>query len=290
MKIKWMALTALTIAAGSVSAAVKAEYLELKDDDAARKAYLAQPVRIWGDKNYKVGADKYNALLVLSNSKITYAFHLYGTMKDGVATKVNIGMLRPSIYNWYAGGFISISSGKEKLSAGNFTLKEVKGTDDSGWAEFEFSGGALNGKLRFELPDNDDKLLVTFTPAGQFRYMANLVSYPGHYGDAKLRARKMISNVGEVEGNVKKLTPQDCWFVFADSYYDREQNRGDGCCAFLFNPKDVLPGSVVRSGYACQAYLYCRPGQTLTLIVWDFKRWSMKQAVDYMKKLDVKFE
>jgi len=47
---------------------------------------------------------------------------------------------------------------------------------------------------------------------------------------------------------------------------------------------------VVRCGYACQAYLYCRSGQPLTLIVWDFKRWSMKQAVDYMKKLDVRFE
>ena len=33
MKIKWMALMVLTAAAGCVSAAVKAEYLELKEPD-----------------------------------------------------------------------------------------------------------------------------------------------------------------------------------------------------------------------------------------------------------------
>ena len=290
MKIKWMALMVLTAAAGCVSAAVKAEYLELKEDEAARKAYFAQPIRIWGDKAYKVGADKFNALLTLSNSKVTYAFHIYGIQKDGVATKVQIGMMRPSVYNWYAGGFFKISSGKNLLNDGNFTLKEVKGSEESGWAEFEFTGATLNGKLRLELPDNDDKLLMTFTPTSEIPYTVNLVSYPGHYGDAKLRARKMITNLGEVENGVKKLTPQDCWAVFADAYYDREKNQGDGCCAFLYNPKDILPGSVIRSGYACQAYLYCRKNQPFTVILWDFKRWSMKQAVEYMKKLDVKFE
>ncbi len=290
MKIKWAALMALTAAAGWVSAAVKAEYLELKEDEAARKAYFAQPVRIWGDKIYKAAADQYNALLMLSNSKATYAFHLNGQRKDGAATKVNIGMMRPSVFNWYAGGFINISSGKNLLNAGNFSVKEVKGTEESGWAELEFTGGTLNGKLRLELPDNDDKLLVTFTPSEPLAYTVNLVAYPGAYGDAKLRARKMITNLGPVEGNVKKLTDRDCWAIFADSYYDREQNRGAGCCAFLFNPKELTPGSVLRCGYACQAYLYVKKGQPVSLILWDFRNWSMKQAADYMKKLDVNFE
>ena len=144
MKIKWAALMVLTAAAGCVSAAVKAEYLELKEDEAARKAYFAQPIRIWGDKAYKVAPDKFNALLTLSNSKVTYAFHIYGVQKDGVATKVQIGMMRPSVYNWYAGGFFKIASGKNLLNDGNFTLKEVKGSEESGWAEFEFTGATLN--------------------------------------------------------------------------------------------------------------------------------------------------
>lgn len=291
MKIKWIAFLFLTMAAACVSAAVKAEYLELKADEATRKAYFAQPVRMWGDKIYRGAADKYHALLTLSNSKISYVFHLFGDIKDGAAKNVRIGMMRPTQFNWYAGGFINISSGKNQLYSGTFSIKEIKGGEDSGYVEMEFSDAVLNGTIRLELANNDDKLLLSFTPSVQLPYMVNLIAYPGAYGDAKLRVRKMITNLGSVEGNVKKLTPQDFWIVFGDAYYDREQNRGAGCCAFLFNPKEIQPGSMIRCGYACQAYLYCRQkGKPFSLILWDFKGWSVRQAVDYMKKLDIKFE
>ncbi|MBQ6470944.1 MAG: hypothetical protein IJJ33_03090 [Victivallales bacterium] len=100
MRCKWMALVALAGAVVSVSAGVKAEYLELKESEESRKAYFAQPVRIWGDKGYKAGTDKYNGLLTLANSRTTYAFHLFGTYRDGVATNVQVGMLRPTVFNW----------------------------------------------------------------------------------------------------------------------------------------------------------------------------------------------
>ncbi|MBQ6471814.1 MAG: hypothetical protein IJJ33_07515 [Victivallales bacterium] len=153
-----------------------------------------------------------------------------------------------------------------------------------------FSDGALTGRIRLELPEDDDKLLLTFTPSTQRAYSVNLTAYPGAYGEPERRARTMTTNSGPVEGNVKTLSPQDCWVVFADSYYDREQNRGAGCCGFLFNPKEILPGSTLRCGYGCNAYLHIGKGKVFSVILWDFKGWSMKQAVEYMSKLDITFE
>lgn len=290
MKMKWLTMVVFTLGAVLVHAEVKTEYLELKPDDASKKAYLAQPYRIWGTKNYKASPETFNALLVLSNSKVKFVFHLLGKLENGIAKNVQIGMLRPSVFNWYAGGFFTVQSGKNKLADGVFSVKEIKSGAESGYAELEYSNSAFNGKIRLELMDNDDKVLLSFTPAGQIPYSINLYAYPGTYGNAKLRDRQVTTNMGVVDGKIKKLTPQDCWAVFSDKYYDKAQNRGDGCCAVLFNPKELLPGSVIRCGYACTSYLYYRKGQTANLIFWDFKGWSAKQAVDYMKKLDVKFE
>ena len=291
MDLKKICICAAAAVVLPLAAEVKAYFIELKHNDKkAEQAYLAQPFRFWTKNAYKTHPDKYNGLLVLSNSRVNYVFHLFGTLKNGMVKNLEIGMRRPSPYNWYAGGFLAIQAGKHKLTAGKFAVSEVKGGSQSGYAELSFTDSPFTGKIRFELADDDDKLQLIFTPSSPQAYRIRLTAYPGAYGDAKRRVRKMITNLGEVEGNSKKLTPQDFWCVFGDSYYDRQYRRGDGCCAFLFNPKEILPGSILRSGYACLADLYGRQGKPTSLILWDFKGCSISQAVSYMKKLDVKFE
>lgn len=285
-------LTVVAVLTALVSfAAVKVELLELKPgDEAAKKAYFAKRCFLWGTKGYRVDEKKYNALLFMSNDKISYVFHLYGTITDGKAKGVQVGMIRPSHFNWYAGGFFNINSGKKNLNAGNFSVKDIK-SGDIGSVVLDYSEGEYNGTVTMTLADNDDKLGFVFSPADKkARYMVQLTAYPGSYGDAKTRKRVMYSNLGKVEGSVLKTTGKEYYAVFADEYYDREQNRGDGCCAFLFNPKQVIGGSTMRCGYACTAYLYMNPGVDSTFIFWDFKRQSLKQALDYMSKLDIKFE
>ena len=279
------------VAALAVSAAVNVQLIELKPgDEAAKKAYFASKCRIWGTKGYKPAANVYNALLIMSNDKVYYAFHLRGKIADGKTTNVEVGMIKPSHFNWYAGNFFNITSAKKNLNAGNFSIKDIK-SGDVGSAVLEYANGPFNGTVTLTLADNDDKIGFVYSPADKkARYMIQLTAYPGSYGDAKTRKRIICTNQGKVEGNVYKTDGKAYYAIFADEYYDREQNRGDGCCAFLFNPKQVIGGSTMRVGYACSAYLYMNPGVDATFIFWDFKGQSLKQAQEYMSKLDIKFE
>lgn len=287
-KISILAVMLLTFVS---HAAVKVQLIEIKaGDKAAEKAYFASKCRLWGFKEYRVYPGKYNAVLIMSNEKVYYAFHLAGNLVDGKPANVAVGMVMPSHYQWYAGGFYRITSGRKILRNGKFSVKEIK-SGAQGVAVLEYSGGEFNGRVTLTLNDNDDKLGFLFSPADKKApYMVTLTAYPGHYGTPKLRKRVMYTNEGKVAKDIKMLTPKDHYAVFGDEYYDRSLNRGDGCCAFLFNPKQLLPGSRLRSGYGCTAYLNMVPGQDAAFIFWDFKGKSLKQALEYMKTLKANFD
>jgi len=290
---KGLMVFSLGMMSAGVLAAVTVEKIELKPgDETAKKAYFAQKIRFWGTNEYKASPEHYNTLLTLTNAKIQFAFRLEGKIVDGKPRKVAVGMFRPSIYNWYSGGFIEVIANKQNLTDGEFELAEFKGGAESGYALLRYTGPEVSGTLRLELADNDDKLQVKFTPspAKILRgYQLVLISYPGAYGEKENRKREIQTNTGTAENGKKELTKSDCWAVFYDSYYDRKENRGDGCCAFLFNPKEIVSGTL-RAGYGCIAYLNYPPHQEANLILWDFKKWSAEDAIAYMKKLSVQFE
>ena len=271
------------------SAAVTVQLIELKPgDEAAKKAYFALPrnCRLWGTKGYKPSDKQYNAILVMRNDKVNFAFHLRGNMVDGTPRGVQIGMISPTHFNWYAGGFVDIKSGKKLLNSGKFSVKETK-SGDAGIAILDYSEGAFNGTITLALADNDDKVGFVFTPADKtLRFSVQLTAYPGEYGNAKLRKRVVYTNTGKGE-NPKKLTPQDFYCVFGDEYYDIAQKRGRGCCAFLFNPKEIIPGSTIRCGYACTAYLYFNKGSNASFVFWDFAGKSLAEALEYMKNIQL---
>ena len=285
MKKSIFAIGLLSCMTFTASAAVNVSALELKHGDkAAEKAYFAQPHRIWDTHSYKTKESDYNALIELRNSKVKFVFHLAGKMKDGKPVGVTVGMTKPSIYNWYAGGFIVIhGTGKSVFSIG-----ETQSGDKSGFVELHYKG-TFSGILRLELMDNDDKLLVTFTPENKtLPYRIDLYAFPGHYGNAKKPYRKVFTSAGEIE-TPKKLTEQESWAVFYDTYYDRKLKRGDGCCAFLFNPNETETVTL-RAAYACVAILSYKKGTSAHLILWDFKGWSSDQAKEYMQKLNISFK
>ncbi len=274
-------------------AAANVKKIEITPDDASKKAYFAQPVRIWGTHGYKAAADSYNALVTLSNAKTSFVFHLQGKMLNGIPHAVQIGMVRPSVFNWYAGGFVTVRFAKTQLLDGNLAFGEIKAAKDgsSACAEFKYTSGEYAGTIRMELADDDDKLAMTFTPTGKKSpYELSLVAYPGAYGEKNLRKREIATTAnGRCTDGKYVLDKKDCYVVFYDSYYDSGNGRGDGCCAFLFNPQEISAGTI-RCGYGCTAYLSCKPGVSANLVLWDFKKWSAGQARDYMKNLNVKFE
>lgn len=290
---KGLLMFALGMMSAGILAAVTVEKIELKHgDETAKKAYFAQAIRFWGTNEYKTSPENYNTLLTFTNAKIQFAFRLEGKIVDGKLRNVAIGMCRPSIYNWYSGGFIEVISNKQNLTNGEFELLEFKGDTQSGYAILRYTGPEVSGTFHLELADNDDKLQVKFTPSmenGLRGYQIVLTSYPGTYGEKEKRKREIQTNTGRAENGRKELTKLDCWAVFYDNYYDRKENRGDGCCAFLFNPKEVVSG-VLRAGYGCIAYLNYPARQEANLILWDFKKLSSEDALAYMKKLSVQFE
>lgn len=273
--------------------AVTVEKLELAyGDEAAKKSYFSQPIRFWGTHDYKIEQDSYETLLVLSNAKIQYAFRLQGKIVDGKLRNVAICMLRPSIYNWYAGGFVEVLAGDQALTSGEFQLLELKAGTDYGEVTLEYRSSTLSGSFRFGLSDDDDKLQLIFTPSlaeNLQSYQLVLTAYPGTYGEKDKRERRLVTNASDVEMKRRDLTGEDYWVVFYDSWYDRKNNLGDGCCAFLYNPKVIISGSL-QAGYGCIAKLNYPSTQIAALLLWDFKGWASEDAIQYLKPLSVQFE
>jgi len=273
--------------------AVNVEKLDLTyGDDTAKKAYFSQPIRFWGSHGYKVGKDSYETLLVLKNAKTEYAFRFQGKIDAGKPRHVKICMLRPSVYNWYAGGFVEVRSGNQALTEGEFKFLEIKEDFEFGEAVFEYRSEMLSGIFRFALSEDDDKLQLIFTPfmAKHLEsYQLILTAYPGIYGEKEKRQRRILTNASGEEITARQVTDMDHWAVFYDLWYDRGKNLGDGCCAFLYNPKAVVSGTL-RAASACTARLNYRAGQIAALVLWDFKGWSSQEAIQYMKQLSVQFE
>lgn len=273
--------------------AVTVEKIELKyGDETAKTAYFSQSIRFWGTRDYKIKPDSYETLLVLSNAKIQYAFRLQGKIVDGKVRNVAICMLRPSIYNWYAGGFVEVFAGDQALTSGEFQLQDIKSGTEYGEVTLEYRSDTLSGSFRFGLADDDDKLQLIFTPSlaeNLQSYQLVLTAYPGTYGEKDKRERRIVTNACDSEMTQRDLTEADYWVVFYDRWYDRKRNLGDGCCAFLFNPKAISSGSL-QAGYGCSARLNYPSTQIAALLIWDFKGWSSEDVIQYLKPLSVQFE
>ena len=277
---------------GSVSGiSAQSFYLELKHkDENARKAYFAQKIhRFWGKNVYRSAPDRYHGLLVLKNKKITFAFDIRGKYKDGKASCVNIGMVRPCGLNWYAGGFFQAFCGKENLINGDFTVLKIYQGSDLSYALLQFKGKNHTSTLRMTLAEADDKLLLEFTSGIKNRPCEiRLIAYPGEYGSAEKRQRRIVTCKGEYSQH-KELGKEEFWGLFFDSYYDRAKKRGRGCCAFVYNPQETLSAQVEIS-YPCTAIFRYKGDQKAHLVLWDFLYWPSRDAITYMKQLKVSFD
>jgi hypothetical protein len=269
---------------------VKVSCLVLEPGDSpSRQAFYRQPVRIWGD-NYLVKPDEYHALLTLVNGKCLFAFHLHGSLGTDGPANVQLGMVRPSHFNWYAGNFLSVFQDGKSQTGGGFRLLEASSSLDGGFALLEYQGPG-GGQLRLELAEDDDKLQLTFTPRCRtLPCQATLTAYPGAYGTPELRQRLLLTANRIADSNEMLLRADECWALFADKYYDCAKGQGDGCCAFLFNPNNTSRALLKTDRYSCQAILDYIPGKDIHLILWDLKGWSCQQAQEYLNSLKIELE
>ncbi len=289
------------MAAMTAQAEVRVDKLELKGaDEESKKAYFAQPIRLWGTGKFMTDPAERVTLVSMSNAKTAFVFSLNGKLTADKRWSTTIGMLKPSHANWFSSSFFNFEVDKITDKECGAEIMNAAGSPESGSFIVRFTSPRLQADLKITLPDNDDKLLLEFTPKvakpTEPNYRIDLLCYPGSYGGSyaageKLRRREAMTPVRLLPqtGSSYRLTPQDCWVLFYDNYFDIKDNRGEGPCAFLFNPKEAVRVDINVGNYACLSRLWYPINQPAFLILWDFNGWSNDAAKDYLKKMKIEF-
>jgi hypothetical protein len=126
-------------------------------------------------------------------------------------------------------------------------------------------------------------------------YSVSLRAYPNDFGNGwkpglKTRKREIMTSTRTIKAfpdhHLKiSLSANEPWIFLYDTYFDRENNRGEGPCAALFNHNETLSNSVNVGNYAC-VLNFNYPITTVShLILWDFLNQTNAAANARMKQM-----
>lgn len=241
-----------------------------------------------------------NIGVVLKNEKKTISLRYSGrqvTRKDGTKEWIGtFGWPSPNS-NWYHDGFVYATVDGVKAQSHPFKL-ESTGSKDAAMARF--SAEMPKGKLihEFLLFPDDDKLLfnVKFEPAeGKTVKSIKLQfnNYPSDFGKPDKRSRRVTTAKREMTpakdgGSTNaKLTPQEPWALYFDTFYDIAEKRGKGPSAIAFDTTKT-DMAVSCGGYRCTARAALKPGvMDAPFVLWDFSGITNADALAYMKALEI---
>ena len=292
---KLIVVSAIILLSGFVRGEVKTEKIELIGGNAdSRKAYFAQPIRIWGSNGFMKDPKERYTLISLSNAKISYVFSLHGKVDSDGNLKAELGILRPSSANWFSGGFFSFDVGGSSTKNCNVEVSEI----GEGSFTLKYTRNTMTATFKIILPDDDDKLLLEFNPNEkepvQRCYRVQFLCYPsslagGYNAGKNVRKREMLTSARTIAGNSKRtvLGDKEMWILFYDNYFDVKDNRGEGPCALLFNPKKTARKELIPGNYACILQFWYKMNTPSHFILWDFKGWSNDSAKKYMEQLNI---
>lgn len=290
----------LILTCGSLAQAdVKVSDLELKGaDDVSRKAYMAQPVRLWGTGLYSTDPQQRIHLISLSNARTTFILKLDGKVNDKNELTAALGMVRPSSANWYANGFFAFDVDGMTSANAAVRIADLKSSKELGSVTLHYSKADFNAELTVSLADNDDKLMFEFKPEHKNskarHYRVGLTCYPGSLGGGfqaglKIRQREAMISARTIPADDKfaTLNPMEPWVLFYDRYFDVKNNKGEGPCAVLFNSKDAVRQDLLVGNYQCMMNVWFPMEHSAQFILWDFHSWSNESAQKYMKELEI---
>lgn len=283
------------LATASLSASVVTK-LELKGGDPdSKKAYFAQSVRLWGSNRFMTDPAERVTFLSLSNSKKSYVLIVQGKVDVQGKLYGIVGMVEPSKANFDSNGFLSFTL--NGVSEQKFEISAVEVEDET--AKITWQHGTDKAVLTVFLPEDDDKLLLEFSPEleseKQKNYMLQFRMYPSSYAGGyqaglELRKREGASTKRIFhEGKWTPLNADEPWIFLCDKYFDPAENRGDGPCAVLFNPKQAVQQDVLVGNYACYLKLFYPNKTKAALILWDFKGVPNDKALESMKSINPEF-
>ncbi|MFA7174592.1 MAG: hypothetical protein WC340_14500 [Kiritimatiellia bacterium] len=284
------------LATASMGASVVTK-LELKGGDPnSKKAYLAHGVHIWGENKFMTTPTQRAILLDFSNSIKSYVLLVRGEVDVQGKLYGTVGMIRPSGANFDGNGFFRFKLNGVSEQEFEISNVEVKGET----AEITWQHGSDKAVLTIFLPENDDKLLLEFSPEldveKQKTYMLQLLMYPSSYAGGSKAGRELRKREGSSATRVfyedEKWMPlgiDEPWIFLCDKHFDPAANRGDGPCAVLFNPKQTVQREVSVSNYACYLRLFYPNKTKAALILWDFKGVPNDNALESMKSINLEF-
>jgi len=292
-------LLLFSLAAGFLHAEVRVSNLELKGgDEASRKAYFAQSVRLWGHSKYPKDPQERINLVTLANARCSFLLKLQGRIDPQGKLHAQLGMLKPSSANWFGNGFFSFNVNGVSPSKASVEIVDLNSGTDRGSVTFLYSGKDFTAKLTVTLADNDDKLLLEFKPESRGDAVQNntcevsFLCYPSSHAGGwqeglQLRRREALTPVRTLpdSGKSVSLGNDEPWILFYDLAYDIKGNRGEGPCALMFDPKECISREVMIGNYACGLKFRYPMNMASHFILWDFHNWSNESARRFMNSL-----
>lgn len=291
------AFLGLLAAVSSLLSEVSVQRFDLTDSEAARSSYMALPFRIWGSGQYRPDPAQRISIILLSNSRSSYALQLSGIETDDGRWPAALGMPYPSKANWYPQSFISFQCGAIKSSLCHVEILECRSGKEQGIVQLRYSKDDFTARVEISLLEDDNRLLFAMhlesAPPKIASYQLDFLCYPSSFGggyeagkDSRKREAQTSGRTLNPGGTVI-LGNDEYWVCFYDKYYDVSQNRGEGPCAILFNPRQALRAEAQMGDYACSLRLSLPVSQSASLMLWDFNGWGNRPALEYMKALKI---
>lgn len=287
----------LLAAVSSLLSEVAVQRFDLTDSEAARSSYMALPFGIWGSGKYRPDPAQRITIILLSNSRRSYALQLSGTETADSRWLATLGMPHPSKANWYVQEFVSFQCGTIKSSLCHVEILECRSGKEQGMIQLRYSKDDFAARVEIILLEDDNRLLFAMhlesAPPNIASYQLDFLCYPSSFGGGYEAGKESRKREAQTSG--RTLTPggtvlledDEYWVCFYDKYYDVTQNRGEGPCAILFNPRQAQCAEARISAYACSLGLSFPIQESAFLMLWDFNGWGNRPALEYMKALKI---
>lgn len=295
----FLLLLFVALVTGTLQAQVTVSCLDLVDSEDARTRYLALPFKLWKPGQYRMDPATRTSVITLNNNLCGFGLTLSGKENVDGSWSASLGMPWPTQANWFNHSFLTFAAGELKSSQCHVQTGECNSGPQSGTAQINYTAQDFAASLQFTLLNEDDRLLLAFTvtkaPAGVQEYQLEFLCYPGSFGGGYQQGRdtrkRRVSTAekawapGENQGNLEK---SEAWVCFYDEYYDVDKNRGEGPCAALYNPMHTSAARVIAGEYASHLRLTYPVHQTAWVMLWEFKGWGNRAALEFMQALQIK--
>jgi len=235
--------------------------------------------------------------LSLDNGLIRYSFAYSGCVHPSHGEKRpssegNFGMPSPTRANFYAGGFFGvIINGEDAVTYRVVDMQVLEeGERGSVQAIFAHPDAEVGVRLMLLPGSNHVLALVHWVPregADIESVQVKLITYPSffttfHNRQGERHCRTPRTDQQEVS-TLEIVPGEDAYLYYHDAIFDVARGEGDGPCATVLGPEDVIGGQVAINAYPVTSFIGFDPAAgEARLALYDFAGLTNAQAQAYL--------